>query len=212
MVIYTESSDEDRKRAAALGAEEYLVKPFQAGELIEKLRAAAEGGRETRGRFSRAAPDLRLRRCHADESPDPPLSDLVRVLDLHLWWLPLPDGKAVDDRHGRFPDAWNEEPPALWQPWRRVADLDGGPIDDRRYAFTIRPRARATPNCTIDVCARGERMRRTVARPRSSTRRAAKHRLPLRIHRGRGDLGRERTRGSADRPHADRRGASDYTP
>src|SRR2546423_5408930 len=38
MVISTESSDEDRKRAAALGAEEYLVKPFQAGELIDKLR------------------------------------------------------------------------------------------------------------------------------------------------------------------------------
>jgi two-component system chemotaxis response regulator CheY len=38
MVISTESSDEDRKRAAALGAEEYLVKPFRSGELIEKLR------------------------------------------------------------------------------------------------------------------------------------------------------------------------------
>ena len=38
MVISTESSDEDRKRAEALGAEEYLVKPFQAGELIDKLR------------------------------------------------------------------------------------------------------------------------------------------------------------------------------
>src|SRR5438270_10578489 len=38
MVISTESREEDRKRAAALGAEEYLVKPFQAGELIEKLR------------------------------------------------------------------------------------------------------------------------------------------------------------------------------
>ena len=38
MVISTESSDEDRRRAAALGAEEYLVKPFQAAELIEKLR------------------------------------------------------------------------------------------------------------------------------------------------------------------------------
>jgi len=35
MVISTESSEEDRKRAAALGAEEYLVKPFQAAELIE---------------------------------------------------------------------------------------------------------------------------------------------------------------------------------
>ena len=38
MVISTESSDEDRRRAAALGAEEYLVKPFQAPELVEKLR------------------------------------------------------------------------------------------------------------------------------------------------------------------------------
>ena len=38
MVISTESSDEDRKRAEALGAEEYLVKPFEARELIDKLR------------------------------------------------------------------------------------------------------------------------------------------------------------------------------
>jgi len=38
MVISTESTDEDRKRAAALGAEEYLVKPFETGELIDKLR------------------------------------------------------------------------------------------------------------------------------------------------------------------------------
>jgi len=38
MVISTESSDEDRKRAAVLGAEEYLVKPFESGELVEKLR------------------------------------------------------------------------------------------------------------------------------------------------------------------------------
>ena len=38
MVISTESSDEDRKRAEALGAEEYLVKPFQTGDLIAKLR------------------------------------------------------------------------------------------------------------------------------------------------------------------------------
>ncbi len=38
MVISTESSDEDRKRAAALGAEEYLVKPFESAQLIEKLR------------------------------------------------------------------------------------------------------------------------------------------------------------------------------
>jgi len=38
MVISTESTDEDRKRAAALGAEEYLVKPFETSELIDKLR------------------------------------------------------------------------------------------------------------------------------------------------------------------------------
>ena len=38
MVISTESTDEDRRRADALGAEEYLVKPFQTGDLIEKLR------------------------------------------------------------------------------------------------------------------------------------------------------------------------------
>ena len=38
MVISTESTAEDRKRAAALGAEEYVVKPFQAPELIGKLR------------------------------------------------------------------------------------------------------------------------------------------------------------------------------
>ena len=38
MVISTESTEEDRRRAAALGAEEYLVKPFEAGELVEKLR------------------------------------------------------------------------------------------------------------------------------------------------------------------------------
>ena len=38
MVISTESTDEDRKRAAALGAEEYLVKPFETADLIEKLR------------------------------------------------------------------------------------------------------------------------------------------------------------------------------
>ncbi|MGA7617377.1 MAG: response regulator [Thermoanaerobaculia bacterium] len=38
MVISTESSDEDRKRAAALGAEQYLVKPFAPEELQEKLR------------------------------------------------------------------------------------------------------------------------------------------------------------------------------
>lgn len=38
MVISTESTEEDRRRAAALGAEEYLVKPFEAGDLVEKLR------------------------------------------------------------------------------------------------------------------------------------------------------------------------------
>ncbi len=38
MVISTESSEEDRKRASALGAEEYLVKPFESGELVTKLR------------------------------------------------------------------------------------------------------------------------------------------------------------------------------
>ena len=38
LIISTESTEEDRRRAAALGAEEYLVKPFQAGELVEKLR------------------------------------------------------------------------------------------------------------------------------------------------------------------------------
>jgi len=38
MVISTESTLEDRKRAAALGAEEYVVKPFEAAELIDKLR------------------------------------------------------------------------------------------------------------------------------------------------------------------------------
>lgn len=38
MVISTESTAEDRNRAAALGAEEYLVKPFEAPELVAKLR------------------------------------------------------------------------------------------------------------------------------------------------------------------------------
>ncbi len=38
MVISTEGSEEDRKRAAALGAEEYLVKPFEPDELTNKLR------------------------------------------------------------------------------------------------------------------------------------------------------------------------------
>ena len=38
MVISTEGSEADRKRASALGAEEYLVKPFQSTELVDKLR------------------------------------------------------------------------------------------------------------------------------------------------------------------------------
>jgi len=38
MVISTESTDEDRRRAEALGAEEYLIKPFQSNELVDKLR------------------------------------------------------------------------------------------------------------------------------------------------------------------------------
>lgn len=37
MVISTESSEEDRRRAEALGAEEYLVKPFEVSDLLEKL-------------------------------------------------------------------------------------------------------------------------------------------------------------------------------
>src|SRR5437899_12507828 len=36
MVISTESTAEDRKRAAALGAEESLAKPFDAPELVDK--------------------------------------------------------------------------------------------------------------------------------------------------------------------------------
>ena len=38
MVISTETTAEDRSRAAALGAEEYLSKPFEAPELVKKLR------------------------------------------------------------------------------------------------------------------------------------------------------------------------------
>ena len=38
MVVSTEGSAEDRRRAEALGAEDYVVKPFEAGELVEKLR------------------------------------------------------------------------------------------------------------------------------------------------------------------------------
>src|SRR5213593_89314 len=38
MVISTESTAEDRSRAEALGVEEYLNKPFEAPELVKKLR------------------------------------------------------------------------------------------------------------------------------------------------------------------------------
>ena len=38
MVISTEKSEEDRRRAMGLGAEEYLVKPFQESDLLQKLR------------------------------------------------------------------------------------------------------------------------------------------------------------------------------
>lgn len=38
MIISTESADADRERAAALGAEEYVCKPFEASELMAKLR------------------------------------------------------------------------------------------------------------------------------------------------------------------------------
>jgi len=38
MVISTEGSEEDRKRAAGLGAEEYLVKPFEVADLYDKLK------------------------------------------------------------------------------------------------------------------------------------------------------------------------------
>jgi len=38
MIISTESADADRQRAAALGAEAYVCKPFEASELMEKLR------------------------------------------------------------------------------------------------------------------------------------------------------------------------------
>jgi two-component system chemotaxis response regulator CheY len=38
MVISTESTEEDRRRAAALGAEEYLAKPFESADLVAKLR------------------------------------------------------------------------------------------------------------------------------------------------------------------------------
>jgi two-component system, chemotaxis family, chemotaxis protein CheY len=38
MVISTESTAEDRTRAEALGADEYLSKPFEPSELVNKLR------------------------------------------------------------------------------------------------------------------------------------------------------------------------------
>ncbi|MDX1582824.1 MAG: response regulator [Thermoanaerobaculia bacterium] len=42
MVISTEASEEDRKRAAALGAEEYLVKPFEPEDLTQKVQKILE--------------------------------------------------------------------------------------------------------------------------------------------------------------------------
>lgn len=42
MVISTEASEEDRKRAAALGAEEYLVKPFDPEDLTTKVQKLLE--------------------------------------------------------------------------------------------------------------------------------------------------------------------------
>ena len=42
LIISTESADADRQRAAALGAEEYVCKPFEASELMEKLRRLLE--------------------------------------------------------------------------------------------------------------------------------------------------------------------------
>jgi len=42
MIISTESADADRQRAAALGAEAYVCKPFEASELMEKLRRLLE--------------------------------------------------------------------------------------------------------------------------------------------------------------------------
>jgi two-component system chemotaxis response regulator CheY len=38
LVISTESADADRQRAVDLGAEEYVCKPFEASELMAKLR------------------------------------------------------------------------------------------------------------------------------------------------------------------------------
>lgn len=42
MVVSTEGSSEDRRRAEALGAEDYLVKPFAPADLIDKLRKLLE--------------------------------------------------------------------------------------------------------------------------------------------------------------------------
>ena len=39
MVISTEATEEDQRRAKALGADDYVVKPFQAAQLIARLRA-----------------------------------------------------------------------------------------------------------------------------------------------------------------------------
>ena len=44
MVISTEGTSEDRRRAALLGAEEYLVKPFEPSELFTKLRKLLKVG------------------------------------------------------------------------------------------------------------------------------------------------------------------------
>ncbi|HSN68419.1 MAG TPA: response regulator [Thermoanaerobaculia bacterium] len=38
MVVSTEGSAEDRRRAEALGAEDYVVKPFDTQDLTDKLR------------------------------------------------------------------------------------------------------------------------------------------------------------------------------
>ncbi|HVR43516.1 MAG TPA: response regulator [Thermoanaerobaculia bacterium] len=43
LVVSTEGSAEDRRRAEALGAEEYLVKPFEPVDLVEKLRRLLGG-------------------------------------------------------------------------------------------------------------------------------------------------------------------------
>jgi two-component system chemotaxis response regulator CheY len=39
VVITTESAEADRRRAMALGASAYLVKPVQAGQVVETVRA-----------------------------------------------------------------------------------------------------------------------------------------------------------------------------